>query len=76
MSEFNWQKVIKYFGSQKDLAKKLKINPSNISMWVRGFKIVPLHHAIKIEELSDGLFLRELMRPDIFVRKKPTRSVE
>lgn len=49
----NKKDVIKHFGSQKELAKKLKISSEAISQW--GDK-VPQLRAFQIELLTDGKF--------------------
>ena len=64
------REVALYFGQQQILARKLGLHPCNISAWISGKKIIPLHHAIAIEEITEGKFTREMLRPDIFIRRK------
>lgn len=47
------QRAIDHIGSQKALAAALGVDPSNVSLWVRGKKPVPPRHWFAIETLTD-----------------------
>jgi DNA-binding transcriptional regulator YdaS (Cro superfamily) len=58
--------VKKFFGTQKNLAKKLGVKQQTVSDWVRG-KINPsIENAKKIDQLSNGAIKKEQIRPDVF----------
>jgi len=59
-------KAIKHFGSQGKLAKKLGIARQSITEMANGKRNIPLHHAVKIENLSQGVVKKSHLRPDIF----------
>lgn len=63
-----WRKLIRIFKEQQILAKELGVVPCSISIWANGHKLIPIHHAIKIEQLTKGKITREMLRPDIFVK--------
>lgn len=52
-------------GTIRSLAKELGITTATIYYWLRG-KPVPLKYLKRIEELSDGAFPRQYIRPDRF----------
>jgi transcriptional regulator with XRE-family HTH domain len=52
-------------GTMRDLAQELGITTQTIYYWLRGSP-VPLKHLKRIEELSRGIFTKEMIRPDIF----------
>ena len=58
--------IKKIFGTQKEMAKKLKIKQQSVSDWVTGKKKPSVKNAIQIERLSGGLVTRAEIRPDIF----------
>lgn len=51
----NLEKIIDWFGSQSEMARKLQVDRSAVSQWVNAGK-VPAMRAIQIESLSNGLF--------------------
>jgi len=52
-------------GTMRDLAKELDVTTQTIYYWLRGSP-VPLKYLKKIEEMSRGLFTKEMLRPDLF----------
>jgi len=64
------EKVIEYFGSQVKLANALNkkydlnITTSHVYYWIKNG--IPIKRAKQIEKLTDGLFNRRYLRPDIF----------
>lgn len=52
-------------GSMRDLAKELDVTTQTIYYWLRGSP-VPIKYLKRIEELSRGVFSKEMIRPDIF----------
>lgn len=59
--------AVKNEGSQKKFAKKLDEHQSQVSRWLSGLAI-KVEKAIDIEK-AFGID-REILRPDLFVRKK------
>jgi len=57
--------LINEFGGMKSLAMELGIRYNNISIWLRTDMKIPLHHAIKIEQLTCGKFKANEFRPDL-----------
>ena len=53
-------------GTMRDLARELGVTTQTIYYWLRGTE-VPLKYLKRIEELSRGLFTKEMIRPDLFV---------
>lgn len=51
--------------TMRDLARELGVTTATIYYWLRG-KPVPLRHLKRIEEISEGIFTKEIMRPDLF----------
>jgi len=60
------EKVIKYFGSQKELADLLGVTQMAISQWKR--RGIPIKRCLQIEKLSNGAIKREDIWADIFNR--------
>jgi hypothetical protein len=50
----NFQKVVKHFGSQVELANRLQIKQPAVSMWKR--RGIPLLQQLRIEVMTDGKF--------------------
>lgn len=64
--------AVKYFGSQRNIAKALDIDPSAVTLWkTRDCGIVPMRHIIKLKDLSMGEL--DLILDDY--RKKPMTMV-
>ena len=57
-------KLIVWVGSQSRLAKSLGVERQVVAGWVRRGR-VSASAAIKIEQLTDGLFKKEALRPDV-----------
>ncbi len=61
------RKAISFFGSTIKLAEKLNYaNQSNVSKWLYETRLIPIKHAIKIEQLTKGEIKAKDLRPDIF----------
>ena len=45
--------IIRYFGNQSILARKLEIKPQAVQQWISRGQI-PLRRAIQIERITDG----------------------
>lgn len=56
MKKEYFEKVINYFGSQKELAEQLGVKKQVISMWYNEKQLMPLVYALKIEKLTEGRF--------------------
>ena len=52
------------FGSLKELAEKLEIQPQTVYLW--NSTKIPLKYLGKIEKLTDLRLTREQLRPDLF----------
>ena len=52
------------FGSLKDLAEKLGIQPQTIYLW--NSSKIPFKYLRQIEQLSELRLTREMLRPDLF----------
>jgi DNA-binding transcriptional regulator YdaS (Cro superfamily) len=50
------QKLLEYFGNQKNLAKALGVMPSSVSRWGKIDGKIPELHRYKIEILTKGEF--------------------
>jgi DNA-binding transcriptional regulator YdaS (Cro superfamily) len=60
------RKAIEFFGGTVKLAKKLNYsNQSDISKWLYETRLIPIKHAVKIEELTKGKIKAKELRPDI-----------
>ncbi len=55
--------AIRYFGSQKALAKALNISPFRINKWVNRDRRIPFEYAVAIEKLTNGLVNRFELAP-------------
>ena len=60
------EEAIKYFGSQRKLAKEIGISNQNISLMKLGRRVIPIHHAIAIENITKGYVKKSNLRPDVF----------
>ena len=60
------EKVIKYFGSQKQLANLLGVTQMAISQWKK--RGIPIKRCVQIEQLSKGAIKREEIWSDVFNR--------
>jgi len=49
------QEIIKHFGGQSALAKKLNVDKAAVSQWV-SYGFFPPKRAIQIERITNGLF--------------------
>ena len=49
------KEIIKWFGSQVELARQLGMTQAAVAQWVADEK-VPLYRAIQIERITDGQF--------------------
>ena len=68
-------RLIKCFGSLYRLSKVLKIDPSNVSRYIKKDFTIPIRHAIKIEILSKGKIRASELRPDIMRGYKLTEAM-
>lgn len=59
------QYVICQRGRLTELAKRLGIVPSLVSMWANGRREVPAERCIEIEHATDGQVKTEDLRPDL-----------
>ena len=57
-----FDKIISHFGGKSALAKKFELTPWAVSKWE---KRIPAERCPDIEEMSQGKFRCEDMRPDI-----------
>ncbi|NBQ17307.1 helix-turn-helix domain-containing protein [bacterium] len=57
--------LINFYGSQKELAKKLNVKQQTISYWLT--KSISIKGAVKIEKLTKGEIKKQHIRPDIFL---------
>lgn len=65
--DMNLEPAIKYFGSQKALAKALEIDPMAITQWKR--RGMPPRRAKQISELTGGFIKPIDLLPDFFGEK-------
>lgn len=49
------KEIIKWFGSQVELARKLGVTQAAVAQWVADEKVPP-YRAIQIERITDGQF--------------------
>jgi DNA-binding transcriptional regulator YdaS (Cro superfamily) len=55
--------VIRYFGSQANLARYLGLHPGKISFWLNRAKTIPFHYALRMEEGVEGRVSRFDLAP-------------
>jgi DNA-binding transcriptional regulator YdaS (Cro superfamily) len=60
------RKTISFFGGTVCLAKKLNADNADVSKWLYGRRLIPLKHAIKIEQLTKGEIKVKDLRPDVY----------
>lgn len=60
--------AISYFGTQTELARKLGLDKSIVTHWVKRRRNITAETAIEIENITNQTVLREHLRPDLFVR--------
>lgn len=53
------------WGGGRELARKLKTDSSNVCLWARGKRLIPVVYCFHIEELTGGLLTCEMLRPDL-----------
>ena len=58
--------LIKYAGSQSNLARECGVTPQSVYRWVKRGRISK-KGAATIHRVTDGYFRREEMRPDVVV---------
>ncbi len=56
----------RHFGSQRALAKHLKVTTSTVSQWFHGVRPLPIQRALQLEKLLNGALTAEDFRPDIY----------
>ncbi|RBO79897.1 Cro/CI family transcriptional regulator [Marinomonas aquiplantarum] len=56
------EKVIRYFGTQQQLASVLSISKSSVSQWGR---VIPEKQALRIEKLTNGVLKYD---PKLYIR--------
>lgn len=59
------RRVIKILGSQKRISTSLGVSRKTVNGWLNQFKQMPLHHAMRLEELTDGKVLAEELIPHL-----------
>ena len=60
------KKAISFFGNAVKLSKLLNhANSTEVSRWLYGTRLIPIKHAIKIEELTQGKIKAKDLRTDI-----------
>ena len=59
-------RAIDICGSQKSLAKKIRVSPVFVSQMNNGVKAIPARLCIPIEDATNGEVTRYDLRPDIF----------
>lgn len=52
-------------GTIRSLAHALEVTPATLYYWMR-HRVVPIKHLKKISELTEGVFSKERVRPDLF----------
>ena len=57
-------KAIKFFGSQRQMAIALGIEPMTVTHWKR--QGMPAKRAVQIEQVTNGHVTRKELLPDIF----------
>jgi len=55
--------AIKYFGSQSNLARTLKISRKTVNKWLNRGDEIPFEYAIAIEKLTKGTVNRYALAP-------------
>ncbi len=56
MSKRHFEKVIRYFRSQANLARLLGVHRVSLNSWYKKKAKMPILYAIKIDIMTDGLF--------------------
>lgn len=56
-------KAVKYFGSQKKLAEKLRISQQTLNYMINHKMTIPYQHAIIIDKITDGEVKKEHLVP-------------
>lgn len=60
------KKAIEFFGGTVKLAKQLNYsNQSDVSKWLYETRLIPIKHAVKIEELTKAKIKARDLRPDV-----------
>ena len=59
------QKAVLLFGGVVKLSEKMNVQQSTISKWLHSKLPVPIKHAVKIEELTNGKIKAKDLRPDL-----------
>lgn len=60
------ERAIEALGGQAEAARKLKVTPQAVSQWEKGRRPLPPKRAMRIDELTQGVFSKNLLRPDFF----------
>lgn len=63
MHESGLLKTIKFFGSQSNLAKALKLKRNIVNNWLNRDKVIPFEYAIAVEILTNGAVGRYELAP-------------
>lgn len=58
-----FDRLVKYFKSQRTMAKALGVKPQSVSKWK---KQIPADRVLELEKLTGGAVTRHDMRPDVF----------
>ena len=59
------RKAVLFFGGTLKTAIELKVNQGNVSRWLYSKLPIPIKHAVKIEELTQGKIKAKDLRPDL-----------
>jgi len=59
------EKAVSFFGGVLKLSEKLNVQQSSVSKWLHSKLPVPIKHAVKIEELTNGEIKAKDLRPDL-----------
>lgn len=60
------KKAVIFFGGTVKLSEKLNIHNAHVSKWLYGRRLIPIKHAIKIENLTKGEIKAKDLRPDVY----------
>ena len=66
--ENSLQQAVSYCGSQAELARRLGLDKSTVTSWIKGRRKITAETAVAIEKLTESTVLREDLRPDLFIR--------
>ena len=59
------RKAINFFGGIIQTSDNLKVDRSQVSRWLHKRRIIPIKHALQIEDLTKGKIKAKDLRPDL-----------